>query len=192
MSDIEIGSVWRENKEHELVYIESISDRTWGVSYNSLDDINKYADDKRLFLSRHTFVCDSKYDSCLAFNTDRILRERMNDGLELVAVEIDGAEGRKDDSKNIAASILQDAIDAMSERGKSYDTDGKGVERSMDKVVAMFNTLTGHTLTTEQGWDFMILLKLVRASQGYKHDNYIDGSAYFGLAGEAASEAADD
>ena len=101
-------------------------------------------------------------------------------------------QGRKDGSQNIAASILQDAIDAMSERGKSYDTDGKGVERSMDKVVAMFNTLTGHTLTTEQGWDFMILLKLVRASQGYKHDNYIDGSAYFGLAGEAASEAADD
>lgn len=101
-------------------------------------------------------------------------------------------QGRKDDSQNVAASILQDAIDAMSERGKSYDTDGKGVERSMDKVVAMFNTLTGHTLTTEQGWDFMILLKLVRASQGYKHDNYIDGSAYFGLAGEAASEAADD
>ena len=100
--------------------------------------------------------------------------------------------GRKDYSQNIAASILQDAIDAMSERGKSYDTDGKGVERSMDKVVAMFNTLTRHTLTTEQGWDFMILLKLVRASQGYKHDNYIDGSAYFGLAGEAASEAADD
>ena len=101
-------------------------------------------------------------------------------------------QGRKDDSQNMAASILQDAIDAMTERGKSYDTDGKGVERSMDKVVAMFNTLTGHTLTTEQGWDFMILLKLVRASQGYKHDNYIDGSAYFGLAGEAASEAADD
>ena len=101
-------------------------------------------------------------------------------------------QGRKDDSQNIAASILQDAIDAMSERGKSYDTDGKGVERSMDKVVAMFNTLTGHTLTTEQGWDFMILLKLVRTSQGYKHDNYIYGSAYFGLAGEAASEAADD
>ena len=101
-------------------------------------------------------------------------------------------QGRKDDSQNVASSILQDAIDAMSERGKSYDTDGKGVERSMDKVVAMFNTLTGHTLTTEQGWDFMILLKLVRASQGYKHDNYIDGSAYFGLAGEAASEAADD
>ena len=101
-------------------------------------------------------------------------------------------QGCKDDSQNVAVSILQDAIDAMSERGKSYDTDGKGVERSMDKVVAMFNTLTGHTLTTEQGWDFMILLKLVRASQGYKHDNYIDGSAYFGLAGEAASEAADD
>lgn len=107
-------------------------------------------------------------------------------------VNCEKEQGRKDDSQNIAANILQDAIDAMSERGKSYDTDGKGVERSMDKVVAMFNTLTGHALTTEQGWDFMILLKLVRASQGYKHDNYIDGSAYFGLAGEAASEAADD
>ena len=100
--------------------------------------------------------------------------------------------GRKDDSQNIAASILQDALAAMSERGQSYDTTGDGKERSMAKVVQMFNTLTGSSMTTEQGWDFMILLKLTRASQGYKHDNYIDGAAYFGLAGEAASEAADD
>ena len=88
--------------------------------------------------------------------------------------------------------ILNEAVAIMAERGKSYDKSGGEAERSMPKIVAMFNALTGHTLTTEQGWDFMILLKLVRASQGYKHDNYIDGSAYFGLAGEAASEAVDD
>lgn len=93
-----------------------------------------------------------------------------------------------DDSQNIAASILQDALAAMSERGQSYDTTGDGKERSMAKVVEMFNTLTGANLTTEQGWDFMILLKLVRASQGYKADNYVDGAAYFSLAGESASE----
>ena len=93
------------------------------------------------------------------------------------------------DSENKAAEILNDALAAMSERGQSYDTTGDGKERSMAKVVEMFNTLTGANLTTEQGWDFMILLKLVRASQGYKNDNYLDGSAYFALAGEAAAEA---
>ena len=86
----------------------------------------------------------------------------------------------------LAVNILRDAIAAMDERGQSYDTNGDGVERSMGKVVEMFNTLTGHVLSEEQGWDFMILLKLVRASQGYKADNYVDGSAYFGLEGESA------
>ena len=91
----------------------------------------------------------------------------------------------KDDTPK-AVQILNEAMAAMAERGQSYDTNGDGVERSMGKVVDMFNTLTGHELTEEQGWDFMILLKLVRASQGYKADNYVDGSAYFSLAGEAA------
>ena len=126
-------------------------------------------------------------------------------GSELVVVDIDSdAEAHwysdefrqrytlntsKDDSANQAADILADALAAMSERGQSYDTLGDGKERSMAKVVEMFNTLTGANLTTEQGWDFMILLKLVRASQGYKSDNYVDGSAYFALAGESAGDA---
>ncbi len=96
----------------------------------------------------------------------------------------------KNDSVNKAAEILNDALAAMRERGQSYDTTGDGKERSMAKVVEMFNTLTGANLTTEEGWDFMILLKLVRASQGYKNDNYLDGAAYFALAGESASEEA--
>lgn len=97
-----------------------------------------------------------------------------------------------------AEHIMQEAIKTMAERGKTYDTQDKlatfsdeypaPVERSMGKVVSMFNTLTGHTLTEEQGWDFMVLLKLARASNGYKADNFVDGAAYFGLAGECAAE----
>ena len=75
----------------------------------------------------------------------------------------------------------------MSERANSYDkADG---ERSIAKTVAMFNALTGHTLTEEQGWKFMCCLKLVRSEQGnFKDDNFVDGAAYFSLAGETAAK----
>ncbi len=87
-----------------------------------------------------------------------------------------------------AYDICQQAIDTMRERGKTYDKDDKQEERSMGKTVAAFNAITGHALTEEQGWLFMTVLKMARAQQGeYKHDNYLDGTAYFALAGEAAS-----
>ncbi len=100
-------------------------------------------------------------------------------------------------TKITAAGIMQDAIDTMVELGKAYDSANQNatctpehpapIERSMGKVVKMFNDLTGHTLIEEEGWDFMILLKLVRASNGYKADNFVDGAAYFSLAGECAA-----
>lgn len=72
----------------------------------------------------------------------------------------------------------------MEDRATTYDAEG---ERSMSKTVTMFNTLTENEITEEQGWLFMALLKTVRAQQGnFKSDNYEDGAAYFGLAGEAA------
>ena len=87
-----------------------------------------------------------------------------------------------------ARTICQSAINTMRERGKTYDKDDKQEERSMGKTVAAFNALTGHNLTEEQGWLFMVALKMARAQQGqYKDDNYLDGTAYFALAGEAAS-----
>jgi hypothetical protein len=52
----------------------------------------------------------------------------------------------------------------------------------------MFNLLTGCSLSHEDGWVFMGILKMVRSRQGqFKADNYEDGAAYFALAGEAAS-----
>lgn len=87
-----------------------------------------------------------------------------------------------------AHTICQSAIVTMVERGKTYDKDDTQEERSMGKTVAAFNALTGHTLTEEQGWLFMVTLKMARAQQGeYKDDNYLDGTAYFALAGEAAN-----
>lgn len=86
-----------------------------------------------------------------------------------------------------ASDICQQAIETMKERGKTYDKPN-GDERSILKTVTAFNALTGHELTEEQGWQFMTILKLARSQQGeYKADNYLDGTAYFALAGECAS-----
>ena len=90
---------------------------------------------------------------------------------------------------NSADLILQTARETIVDRGTTYDTDGQGQERSMAKVVAMFNALTGHNITETQGWKFMACLKLARSEQGqHKLDNYLDGAAYMALAGECADE----
>lgn len=85
-----------------------------------------------------------------------------------------------------AQHILERAAMHMSDRAVTYDKP-QG-ERSMGATVAAFNIITGHSLTEEQGWLFMTILKAVRSQQGaYRADSYEDGAAYFSLAGEAAS-----
>jgi hypothetical protein len=89
---------------------------------------------------------------------------------------------------NIPIAVLQKGIDHMKDRAATYDSpDG---ENSIPATVAAFNAITGHTLTDEQGWLFMVLLKAVRSQQGdFKLDNYEDGAAYFGLMAQAAVHA---
>ena len=85
-----------------------------------------------------------------------------------------------------AADVLQCAGNHIGDRAVEYDQP-QG-ERSIGKTVAAFNIITGHTLTEEQGWLFMGLLKKVRSQQGsFKLDNYEDDSAYSALRAEAAS-----
>jgi len=96
---------------------------------------------------------------------------------------------RPDSTKSplTAGSILNTAAQHMVERAATYDQ--QGGERSIHKTVAMFNTLTGAGLTDEQGWLFMVCLKMVRTQQGrYRADSYEDGAAYFALAGESAAQ----
>ena len=83
--------------------------------------------------------------------------------------------------------VLHAAAKHMEDREATYDTPGG--ERSMEKTVRMFNALMGgdRFMTTEQGWMFMALLKIVRSQQGdFKLDNYEDLAAYAALAAEAA------
>ncbi|MGL5428583.1 MAG: DUF6378 domain-containing protein [Cetobacterium sp.] len=75
----------------------------------------------------------------------------------------------------------------MEDRASTYDSP-KG-ERSMGRTVEAFNAITGHKLSEEQGYLFMVLLKAVRSQQGkYKSDSYEDGATYFALMGEVSEK----
>ena len=84
--------------------------------------------------------------------------------------------------------VLRAAAAHMEDRAATYDSPSG--ERSMSKAVDMLNTLTGGpSLTVEQGWLFMAILKMVRSQQGdFKLDNYEDLAAYAALAAEEAAE----
>lgn len=90
-----------------------------------------------------------------------------------------------------AYEFLDKAVNEMKDRAAQRDTtkpDGSGGERSMAATVKAFNALTGKTLTEAEGWEFMILLKLVRGRQGsFRADDYTDAAAYAGLLGECES-----
>ena len=93
-------------------------------------------------------------------------------------------------SRTTAPDILKQANSEMGDRAKTYDAPAG--ERSMAKTVAAFNAIFGKDLTEVEGWQLMAILKIVRSSQGdFRLDNFVDGAAYMGLAGEAASGAED-
>ena len=86
-----------------------------------------------------------------------------------------------------AQHFLEAALNHLGDRATTYDNP-QG-ERSMGRTVQVFNTITGHKLTEEQGYLFMVLLKAVRSQQGkYKSDSYEDGAAYFALMGEVGEK----
>lgn len=71
----------------------------------------------------------------------------------------------------------------IAERGTSRDLP-RG-ERSIAKACAIFNAITGHSLSVPDGWRFMIALKLARMSAGkYKEDDYDDLIGYSALLAE--------
>lgn len=109
-------------------------------------------------------------------------RERFLDRFEFVRSNRVVAEPETVKSGN-AREILLEAADVMVERGKQYD--GSNEERSMAKIVASFNAKTGRDLTELEGWIFMTDLKAVRALNGGSRDCFVDGAAYFALAGES-------
>ena len=86
-----------------------------------------------------------------------------------------------------ATKLLEQAAYAIGNRASERDVEQ---ERSMKATVEAFNSIYGTQLTEEQGWGFMILLKMVRTKGAVvQADNYLDGAAYFALMGEAALQA---
>lgn len=81
-----------------------------------------------------------------------------------------------------ASELCLKASELLAERGKQYD--GSGKERSMASTVAAFNAVYGTNLTEQQGWHFMILLKMVRQRAGGHIDSAEDLIAYAALAAE--------
>lgn len=85
-----------------------------------------------------------------------------------------------------AVKYLNEAAHAIGDRAAERDTEA---ERSMKSTVNAFNAMFGKDLTETEGWQFMVLLKMSRAKQGkFRDDDYIDGAAYFALAGESHNE----
>ena len=93
----------------------------------------------------------------------------------------------KEEPTMTASDFLGAALNHLEDRASTYDNPTG--ERSMGRTVEAFNAITGHKLTEEQGYLFMVLLKAVRSQQGkYKSDSYEDGAAYFALMGESAAK----
>lgn len=89
------------------------------------------------------------------------------------------------------SEVLRAGAKHMEDRSATYDKPAG--ERSMAATVNAFNVITGHSVTEEQGWLMMSILKMVRSQQGrFKLDNYEDGAAYFALAAEAGAESRSD
>jgi hypothetical protein len=81
--------------------------------------------------------------------------------------------------------VFDDAKATIIQRGEERDqSDG---ERTIPRCVTAFNAITGHTLSNEDGWLFMEVLKKCRSVQGkYKYDDFRDGLGYAALRAEEA------
>ena len=85
-----------------------------------------------------------------------------------------------------AQDYLTEAETTLNQRGQQYDQ-SQQQERSMAKIVATFNSITGLSLTEYQGWLFMVCLKLIRLNTNpdiFHEDSAIDLIAYSALAAE--------
>jgi len=84
-----------------------------------------------------------------------------------------------------ADAILRAGLDTLVARGVKRDQpDG---ERSMPRIVRVFEAITGIRLTEREGLLFMVSMKLVREGRGAPDaDDYIDLANYVALGGEAA------
>lgn len=97
-----------------------------------------------------------------------------------------------------ANKFIEDALHVLTTRGKQRDS-GNGEERSMNSTVDIFNAATKgrYNMPEEDGWLFMLCLKLGRDANQKEHkgvrynrDDIVDLIGYSALYGECKSEKA--
>lgn len=79
--------------------------------------------------------------------------------------------------------FLNKAVEILKERGKERDMEK---ERSMARIVSVYNVLTDQQMSVEDGWKFMAILKLVRIQIKPHEDGFLDVLGYISLWGEEA------
>lgn len=87
-----------------------------------------------------------------------------------------------------AQDILREALATIEARGKTYDPAAPDGERSMPRIVELFEEQTGVKLTEAQGWRFMQCVKEARLESSPGHrDSVVDKLAYAALELEAVT-----
>lgn len=83
-----------------------------------------------------------------------------------------------------AESLLTQAEKVLLARGAQYGSGER--ERSMDKIVNIYNAMTGKHMTVVEGWSFMVAVKLARIANESipQEDSYVDAINYLALLGE--------
>ena len=121
-------------------------------------------------------------------NSAKVREAAANTANSLVDIINDNdAEKRTRELAVDAVALLREGIDTLGNRAAERDMEK---ERSMARIVATFNTLTGHALTEADGWCFMVVLKLGRhyANKRGTRDTFVDGAAYIALMGETVQK----
>jgi len=88
--------------------------------------------------------------------------------------------------------LLFEAQCTLAKRGVQRDTTvgGDKHERSMKRIVEVFNSITDLDLTEREGWLFMLAVKLARiqAAKQFDRDSYVDLVGYTALLAECDGE----
>lgn len=86
---------------------------------------------------------------------------------------------------NKRSAILDEAKDLINgDRQEQYGTP----KQNFGRIAAMWTAYLGVDVTPEDTAVCLALVKAARLSNEKKHDSFVDGAAYFALAGELADD----
>lgn len=169
-----------ENGVITLIDDSKITLLEWLVNHSKLLENGKYMVDGRGVIFRDNKALHQKQS---VFKTNEIYEFR--DG-NLYHV-LDNDKQLVHSLNKSASDYLEEGAKLLKERGKQYDKSDE--ERSMEKIVKIFNLQTGQNLSVVEGWYFMQVLKDVRFFQNTEkphEDSLVDGINYRALMTEEA------